>query len=151
MASECVAAQEGRQAELPGKKQQRARASREVTLLIAKVGSNGSTAILVERRPPSGVWGGLWSPPQFNTDTEALAWCSGEFRGASNPETLPPIEHAFTHFDLRLKPLVIHCEPGAKIGESDDRLWYQLDSPPRIGLPQPISQLFQRLRTALRA
>ena len=151
LASDCVAAREGRQADLPGKKQKRVRPSREATLLIAKVGSHGSTAVLVERRPSSGIWGGLWSPPQFNTEHEALAWCAEEFRGTSGPQALPVIDHAFTHFDLRLKPLVIHCEPGAKAADSDSRLWYQLDSPPRVGLPQPISQLFERLRTSLRA
>ena len=151
MASDCVAAREGRQAELPGQKQKRARPSREATLLIASVGDNGSTAVLVERRPSSGIWGGLWSPPQFDSEKEALAWCSREFRCASGSRTLPAIDHAFTHFDLRLKPLMIHCEPSAQARDGGDRLWYQLDSPPRIGLPQPISQLFERLRTNLRA
>jgi A/G-specific adenine glycosylase len=150
MAPECVAAREGRQTELPGKKQKRARPSREVTLLIAKVGSHGSTAVLVERRPSSGIWGGLWSPPQFNTESEALAWSAEEFPATSGSRALPAIDHAFTHFDLRLKPLVIDCEP-SKICDGDDRLWYPLDSPPRIGLPQPISQLFERLRTTVRA
>jgi A/G-specific adenine glycosylase len=151
IAAGCVAALEGRQAELPGKKQKRARPSREVTLLIAKVGSNGSTAVLVERRPASGIWGGLWSPPQFSTETEALAWCACEFRETSNSQMLPAIDHSFTHFDLRLKPVMIDCEPGAQGREDDGRLWYSLDSPPRIGLPQPISQLFERLRISLHA
>jgi A/G-specific adenine glycosylase len=151
MTTGCIAALEGRQAELPSKKQRRARQSREMTLLIAKIGNSGSTAVLVERRPASGIWGGLWSPPQFNTATEALAWCAAEFRETSESQTLPAINHAFTHFDLRLKPLLIECEPGAQVRESDDRLWYSLDSPPRVGLPQPISQLFERLRTTLHA
>jgi A/G-specific adenine glycosylase len=147
MVSGCVAAIEGRQSELPGKKPRRARPSREVTLLIAKVGSNGSTAVLVERRASPGIWGGLWSPPQFNTQSEALAWCSEEFRGATGAEALPDIDHAFTHFDLRLKPLMVQCNDNPRVRDSDDRLWYQLDSPPKIGLPQPVRQLFERLRT----
>jgi A/G-specific adenine glycosylase len=151
MTTGCIAALEGRQAELPGKKQRRARQSREMTLLIARIGNSGSTAVLVERRPTPGIWGGLWSPPQFNSETEALAWCTAEFRETSESQTLPAIDHAFTHFDLRLKPLLIECEPGAQVRESDDWLWYSLDSPPRIGLPQPISQLFERLRTTLHA
>ena len=148
MATACVAALEGRQSELPGRKQKRARSAREATLLIAKAGRNGSAAVLVERRPASGIWGGLWSPPQFESVGQALAWCSEEFGATPESHTLPPIDHAFTHFDLRLNPLVIHCEPGTKVRDGDDRLWYQLDSPPRIGLPQPISQLFERLRTS---
>jgi A/G-specific adenine glycosylase len=147
MATGCVAALEGRQAELPGKKQKRERPAREATLLIATAGRNGSAAVFVERRPASGIWGGLWSPPQFESVGLALAWCSEEFGATSESQTLPPIDHAFTHFDLRLNPLVIHCEPVRKVRDGDDRLWYRLDSPPRIGLPQPISQLFERLRT----
>ncbi|HEY0799344.1 MAG TPA: NUDIX domain-containing protein, partial [Steroidobacteraceae bacterium] len=146
----CIAALEGRQAELPGRKQTRVRRSREATLLIAQTGTNGSTAVLVERRPTSGVWGGLWSPPQFDSEREALEWCLKEFGDAAESQSLPPIDHAFTHFDLRLNPLQVFCRPSAEVGEGDDRIWYQLDAPPRIGLPQPIRQLFERLRDARR-
>jgi A/G-specific adenine glycosylase len=61
---------------------------------------------------------------------------------------LPPIDHAFTHFDLRLKPLQVRCQPGAKVNDAEDRFWYPLEAPPRIGLPQPILELFERLRAA---
>jgi A/G-specific adenine glycosylase len=148
----CVAALEGRQAELPGRKQKRIRPSREATLLIAQTGSNGSTAVLVERRPPSGLWGGLWSPPQFENEAEALAWCQSELGDAApDPQVLAPIDHAFTHFDLRLRLLMVRCEPNSSVRDADDRLWYALEAPPRIGLPQPINQLFERLRTTLHA
>jgi A/G-specific adenine glycosylase len=146
----CIAALEGRQAELPGRKQRRVRPSREATLLIAQTGSNGSSAVLVERRPASGLWGGLWSPPQFDSERDALAWCLKEFGETAESLALPPIDHAFTHFDLRLNPLQVRCQPEVNVRDGDDRLWYQLDAPPRVGLPQPIRQLFERLRDAPR-
>jgi A/G-specific adenine glycosylase len=59
---------------------------------------------------------------------------------------LPSIDHAFTHFDLRLQPIQVRCERKNEVGDGDDRLWYRLETPPRIGLPQPILELFQRLR-----
>jgi len=150
MSVNCVAVLEGRQAELPGRKQRRTRPSREATLLIAQTGINGCTAVLVERRPASGLWGGLWSPPQFDNAAEALAWCQRELGDAApDPKPLAPIDHAFTHFDLRLKPLIVRCEPNSSVRDADDRLWYPLETPPRIGLPQPINQLFERLRTTL--
>jgi len=142
----CIAALEGRQSELPGKKLERARPSREATLLIAETGSLGSEAVLVERRPSAGVWGGLWSPPQFESESHALAWCLQEFGEAAQSRPLPPIDHAFTHFDLRLNPLRVRCAARTGVSETHDRLWYQLSAPPRIGLPQPIRQLFERLR-----
>jgi A/G-specific adenine glycosylase len=149
MSNGCVAALEGRQEELPGRKLRRARGSREATLLIAETDSEGSIAVLVERRPTVGLWGGLWSPPQFESEFAALDWCRREI---GEPEvesrSLAPIHHAFTHFDLRLNPLRVRCQPSAAIHDGDDRLWYRLGSPPRVGLPQPIRQLFERLRAA---
>jgi A/G-specific adenine glycosylase len=143
----CVAAIEGRQMELPGRKLKRHRPSREATLLIAQIGINGSTAVLLERRPNSGLWGGLWSPPQFPNASDALAWCARELDEPKESEALSPIDHAFTHFDLRLNPLLVRGSQKLTVLDAEDRLWYQLDAPPRIGLPQPILQLFERLRT----
>jgi A/G-specific adenine glycosylase len=151
MSDGCVAALQGRQAELPGKKRKAKRASRETTLLIARSGSNGSTAVLLERRPASGVWGGLWSPPQFQNVQDALQWCRQEIGDAEEPQLLPPIDHAFTHFDLRLNPLQVRCRPHSTVNEGNERLWYPLDAPPRIGLPQPIRELLARLRAACAA
>jgi A/G-specific adenine glycosylase len=172
----CIAALEGRQAELPERKLKRVRGAREATLLIAETVSEGSVAVLVERRPPVGLWGGLWSPPQFESERAALDWCrreigeveleaggeAGARAGAGIPvgsegavvgvevgegsTTLAPIDHAFTHFDLRLNPLRVRCRPRSTVREDEDRLWYRLESPPRVGLPQPIRLLFERLR-----
>jgi A/G-specific adenine glycosylase len=143
----CIAVLQGRQMELPGRKMKRDRPAREATLLIAQSGSNGSTAVLLERRPISGLWGGLWSPPQFSNEGQALAWCAQEFGDVDESRALSPIDHAFTHFDLRLKPLLVRGKQKLKVLDGDDRLWYQLDAPPRVGLPQPILQLLERLRT----
>jgi A/G-specific adenine glycosylase len=147
MSTNCIAALEGRQAELPSPKQKRARGSREATLLIAETGRGGAVAVLVERRPSVGLWGGLWSPPQFESEFAALDWCRREIgEPESGSRLLAPIHHAFTHFDLRLNPLRVRCRPNPAVHEGDDRLWYQLGNPPRVGLPQPIRQLFERLR-----
>lgn len=150
MTTMCVAAREGRQAELPGAKPRRARPAREATLLLAvtEIGTPGSPAILVERRPAPGIWGGLWSPPQFESEAVALAWCRREVGGVAaadgEAQRLPAIQHAFTHFDLKLHPLRVRCTPAAGVSEGD-RLWYPLHEPPRVGLPQPIRKLFDRL------
>jgi A/G-specific adenine glycosylase len=142
----CLAAREGRQAELPAIKQRRARPARQAVLLIAETGDEGSRRVLVERRPAAGIWGGLWSPPQFLSEAEALAWCRRELGDVEDLESLPPIDHAFTHFDLRLQPLRVRFTPTSQVREADDRIWYALRSPPKVGLPRPIQQLLERMR-----
>jgi A/G-specific adenine glycosylase len=144
----CLAAREGRQAELPGVKQRRARPSRAAVLLIAETGDEGERSVLVERRPATGIWGGLWSPPQFSNEAEALAWCRRELGDVEDTESLPPIDHGFTHFDLRLQPLRVRFTPLSRVREADDRIWYALRTPPKVGLPRPIHQLFERMRNA---
>jgi A/G-specific adenine glycosylase len=141
----CIAALEGRQAELPGRKSKRLRGAREATLLIAESVSEHSVAVLVERRPPAGLWGGLWSPPQFASAREALDWCRREIGDVELEDAEAPIDHAFTHFDLRLNPLRVRCRRHPEVRDDGDRLWYRLESPPRVGLPAPIRQLFERL------
>jgi A/G-specific adenine glycosylase len=149
MSQGCVAALEGRQSELPSLQRRRSRGSREATLLIAETGSAGSVAVLVERRPTAGLWGGLWSPPQFESEFAALDWCRREIgEPVSRSQSLTPIHHAFTHFDLKLNPIVVHCRPTNSVHDGDDRLWFQLEAPPKVGLPQPIRRLFERLRAA---
>jgi A/G-specific adenine glycosylase len=154
MTSACVAAREGRQADLPGTKKRAQRKFREATLLIAQSERDGSPAVLLERRPMPGIWGGLWSPPQFESEFAALDWCRREIgEPERRVQALAPINHAFTHFDLRLHPLRVHCQGqpgtdgsgGGGVREGDDRLWYSLHAPPRVGLPQPIRRLFERL------
>jgi len=152
MTEQCIAAREGRQAELPGAKARRARPAREAVLLIAETGENGARAVLLERRPAPGIWGGLWSPPQFESESAALAWCRRELGALQSQEFLSPINHGFTHFDLRLNPLRVRCVPlgpnlAPGVREAADRLWYPLRDPPKLGLPQPIARLFERLAT----
>jgi A/G-specific adenine glycosylase len=147
MVEVCVAAREGRQSELPTPKRRRARPARQAVLLIAETGEASARSILVERRPTAGIWGGLWSPPQFANETEAVEWCRRELGAHESPESLAPIEHGFTHFDLRLTPLRVRCSAPLEVRAADDRLWYALRAPPKVGLPQPIRQLFTRLAT----
>lgn len=142
----CVAAREGRQAELPARKRRGVRRMREATLVVVERARAGTREVLLARRPAPGVWGGLWSPPEFPSEVEALAWC-GERVGAAPPtlERLAVIEHAFTHFDLRLSPIrVREAEPPAVVGEAG-WMWYALDAPARVGLPQPIREMLQRM------
>lgn len=147
MSGACVAARTGRQGELPGRKKKRARPLKEATLLIAKTQRQGEAAVYVERRASSGIWGGLYSPPEFPSQQAALDWVRAQMRTCeADPLMLPAIEHGFTHYDLRLNPLLIECTPKEAVREGA-ALWYGLDTPPQVGLPQPIKALFERLRT----
>ena len=62
------------------------------------------------------------------------------------PQALAEFEHAFTHFDLTITPLLVRCAGVSAVGE-EGSLWYNIQHPARVGLPAPITTLLSRLAT----
>ena len=143
LAAACIARRAGRQHELPAPRRALARGSRRVFMVVALADSGG---VLLDRRPESGVWGGLWCPPEFSTATAAAAYIRNTLGATLAPQRLAALEHAFTHFDLRITPLLVHCPAAAAVMEEGTGLWYNIREPAtRIGLPAPITALLSRL------
>ena len=110
------------------------------------VALQGSGSVLLERRPESGVWGGLWCLPEFTTASAAAAFIRDTLGVPEGvPRPLAALEHAFTHFDLTIMPLLVQCAGPASRVEEGRALWYHLSKPARIGLPAPISTLLAHL------
>lgn len=139
----CVANGAGRQHELPSPKPARKRALRQVFMLAAVREDGG---VLLERRPERGVWGGLWCLPEFASATEAADYVRRSLPGAAaRPVPLTPVEHAFTHFDLVITPLLAHCSGSASAPDPGQTQWYRAREPARLGLPAPIRLLLEKL------
>jgi A/G-specific adenine glycosylase len=103
-------------------------------------------SVLLERRPSSGIWGGLWCLPEFDTDTAARAYAMNHLlEPRLQPQPLDPIEHAFTHFDLVVAPLLASCRGTAGIMDAPQTVWYNAREPAAIGLPAPIKTLLERI------
>lgn len=136
----CRALTDNRVAELPVPRPNRRLPERTACWLLLH---DSAGRILLQRRPPQGIWGGLWSLPEFD-DPEALrtalALEYGNFDAA--PVALPTIRHVFSHYALTAQPLRLLC-PNAqpRIAEYDDRRWWRRNEVDRIGLPQPIRRL----------
>ena len=140
----CYARRTGRQHELPAPHRARARRLRRAFMVVALADPQ---TVWLERRPESGVWGGLWCLPEFATATAATAFIRNSLQAAAPPQPLAALEHAFTHFDLTITPLLVQCARGAAVMEEGAGLWYNLREPARIGLPAPITALLTRLAT----
>ena len=142
LATDCRARIAGRQGELPAPKRKRAaRRRRHAVMLIAR----HERAVLLVRRPASGIWGGLWCLPEFADRAAAEIFAVSELENAHIATApMPDIEHSFTHFDLTITPVVASCRPATRIHESGT-LWYDLAQPARVGLPAPIRTLLADL------
>ena len=102
VARQCVARCEDRIAELPAPRKRKPLPVRRSTWLVLL--HQGS--VLLERRPSTGLWGGLWVFPEL-LGNEALSYCRQYFSvEIARPEKLPPIEHGFSHFRLQARPIL---------------------------------------------
>jgi A/G-specific adenine glycosylase len=143
LADGCFARRTGRQQELPASRSAPARRTRSVFMVVAL---NADGSVLLERRPQSGVWGGLWCLPEFDTATAAQAFIRNSLAtDGAEPQALRTVEHAFTHFSLVIRPLLVHCAGPAAMMEEGACLWYNVRAPARIGLPAPITALLAGL------
>jgi A/G-specific adenine glycosylase len=141
----CIARRSGRQHELPAPRRALTRRARRVFMVVALAPGGG---VLIERRPQSGVWGGLWCLPEFATASAAQAYIRNTLDGpAAAAQRLGTIEHAFTHFDLSITPLLVRCGSDNTVRE-EGALWYNVHAPARVGLPAPITALLSRLAEA---
>lgn len=136
LAGQCVAFAQGSAEDFPAPRRPLKRRQVERWMLFAR---RGDGAVRLSRRPARGVWGGLWSPPEFE-DLPAARRAAGE--GVAVREA-PAVHHAFTHFDLTIRPLWIDApESWQGVADGDEvSLWYNAAAPDRIGLPAPIAAL----------
>ena len=143
LASGCAALAAGRQHEIPAPRRALTRTQRQVFMVVAL---KDSGEVLLERRPETGIWGGLWCLPQFASQAAAAAFIEASLGAdCAPPQLLGNLEHAFTHFDLTIRPLLVRCAPPAAEVRDAAELWYNIRTPARIGLPAPISALLADL------
>jgi A/G-specific adenine glycosylase len=143
----CVARIEHRQSVLPTPRPKKHR-PRKVAYALVALSESG--AVLLEQRPTSGLWGGLWTFPQFE-DGEALKLFIVERLGnTAEHEELPAYQHAFTHFDLTLHPRLVRTGATAHHVAEPVWLWYDAAHPAKIGLAKPAVDLIHSLSTVFK-
>jgi A/G-specific adenine glycosylase len=139
VAGDCVARHENRVAELPTPRPKKTLPQRALTvLLLERLGE-----VLLEKRPATGVWAGLWSLPEIEAGADPVAYCGTRFGARVMPlSPLPVIEHGFTHFRLTLypQPCAVRAWPRRA---QPGLLWLPLTDVGGAALPAPIKKLLR--------
>lgn len=141
---DCAAHASGKISEYPGKRVATRKPLRKTHMALIHEGG----AIYLERRPSRGIWGGLWSFPEPGSADELAAWCESQI-GASpvEIERWEIVRHSFTHFDLEIAPIAMRVQrSSSRVEDRDDRVWYDMDSPQKLGIAAPVSGLIQKMK-----
>jgi len=108
--------------------------------------------VILERRPPDGIWGGLWGFPELPADREVVEWCRAHLHLRPEAQSVWPVmRHSFSHFHLEMQPLQLEVSVPMGIDDNSGRLWYDLEAPARIGLAAPVKKLIGQLQLSARS
>ena len=144
----CAACAEGAPTRYPQPRERRTPPQRETAMLLI-IGPEG---LLLRQRPPNGLWGGLWVPPEAPVEMDPVEFCQAELGLAvRHLGDLEPLDHAFSHFRLHIVPRWLQWRPSSRAPavEDDAVLWYNWRQPTAIGLPAPVRLLLERVEVAV--
>ncbi|MFB0934545.1 MAG: A/G-specific adenine glycosylase [Propionivibrio sp.] len=136
----CVANRDGRQAELPSARPTKILPEREASVMLLTDGHS----VLLERRPPTGIWGGLLALPEVVPES-AEEFVNARACRLLQTSGLPPLRHTFSHFRLTIQPLLCRVErTGRSTGEPGWE-WVAIGEIDSVALPAPIRRLLLQL------
>jgi len=103
--------------------------------------TDASGNVLLERRPPAGIWGGLWSLPADDNDQPLQQRLGLNF---DRLQALPDLQHQLTHIHMTIQPLIgnIGLVPG-RVECTAEQRWFGRREWPELGLPRPVRLLLE--------
>ena len=139
---DCVALRDGRVEELPTPRPGKPLPERSALMLLLE---NASGEVLLQRRPPVGIWASLWSLPEADDHEQARQWFSTHLHGDyDHAEPLAEILHSFSHYRLRMQPLLWRALAAQeRVRDNDDLRWVARSDLLSLGLPAPIRKLLR--------
>ena len=125
----------------PGRKPRKAKPLRNTTMVMAVSGGR----VYLERRPPTGIWGGLWSLPEVDDVSD---WCQRTLQGIpEKTQSCAILRHSFSHYDLDIQPVVVRvASMSSRVADSPDTTWHRINEEPPGGMAAPVQQLINSLK-----
>lgn len=156
----CLAFATDRQAEFPQKKPKKKIPEKSTIMVIPKVSTATSNKVLMEKRPPTGIWGGLWCFYEVTEKSEITTLLKSlglkPATKQNSQQELTTFRHTFSHFHLDISPIVIDCAlleandlieiNNQEISEPRKQKWYDLHSEASVGLAASTKKLIGLLQ-----
>ena len=143
--SDCVAYAQGKQTDYPGKKPKKTLPEKQTVMSVILC----QRSVLLQQRPQTGIWGGLWSFFEREPGTPLSSQLIQLIGTHETLDIVEPFRHTFSHYHLDIEPEVINCEQfPQQVAESGWR-WVSLDEPLEVGVPTPVKRILTALSKQL--
>ena len=141
--TDCTAYRENTVGEYPSPRPKKTLPVRSSVMLLLR---NHDNHVMLKKRPPTGIWGGLWSFPEADCKIDAKTihkWCTDKLSFEIDSLcTGTPLRHTFSHFHLDITPVYARAiNPGQQVMEHTDTVWYNTLEPDARGLAAPVQKL----------
>ncbi|HEU4708166.1 MAG TPA: A/G-specific adenine glycosylase [Methylophilaceae bacterium] len=139
----CVARRNNKTHLLPNPKPRKLLPQRDTVMLLLMSGNE----VLLEKRPPAGIWGGLWSLPETRREDDVLQICRQRYQvEASLLPALPVLKHTFSHFILDITPQPLLVNHGPLHVAETGAIWLDIEDATGAALPAPIRKLLLQMQ-----
>jgi len=142
LAPNCCALAADRVSALPATRPRRTLPVRQYAMLIVH---DAAGKVFMERRPPAGIWGGLWCFPMFQDPGQIDDWLAANGIRATTVEHLPIQRHTLSHFHLDYVPVRMRAErPTDRVADANSSRWTSPEAGADLGLPAPVRRLLDQ-------
>jgi A/G-specific adenine glycosylase len=102
--------------------------------------------VLLEKRPPTGIWGGLWCFPEMLPRADPRDDCLRRWGAKlASTERLPPVRHGFSHFTLNVTPVICRLKGVSFQASEPGQVWLPVEDAARAAVPAPVRKLLAAL------
>ena len=137
VASDCVARLQNAIAKFPAPRPRKVLPQRYTQMLVLL----HARQVLLEKRPPTGIWGGLWSLPEVAPDAD-LTQCAHRYGATvASASAMPALAHGFTHFKLEIVPQRLVVSRVAPHAGAPGTMWLSLDEALDAAIPAPVKRI----------
>lgn len=137
--NECFAFKHQQQVEFPHKKPKKIIPVKSTQWLVMR---NHQQAFYLEQRPQQGIWGGLWSFPEVDTDISGEAHCEAYYGTVDQCRSGDGFRHTFSHYHLDIQPTLVTIKKiNATIRSDNNTGWFSQEELEHIGLAAPVKKL----------
>lgn len=148
LAKSCQAYNAGEPTAYPHKKKKATLPIRHKYFLLI---INQQNELLLEKRPPNGIWGGLWAFPEAENLDEIEKIPQHNFNcQVQSTEAMELFRHTFSHFHLDITPVIVKTkEKSQKIMDSSGLFWYKLSNSLPGGIAAPVNKILKELELSI--
>ncbi|UTW44984.1 A/G-specific adenine glycosylase [bacterium SCSIO 12696] len=142
MQEDCLGHAQGNPTDYPHRKAKKEKPVKEACFLILR---NIAGDVLLEKRPSTGIWGGLWGFPECDTTADIDSVCTRYQCQPLDWEASEPQRHTFSHYHLDYTPVYVQVNAASQAMDAQRQVWYNPANELTLGTAAPIAKILNAL------